>query len=140
MNYWIIPDLKSQTRHVKDFKADDFINKVCWHFGITRTSLMGRSRLRVLADARAIIGYVFVKHFNMTTLASANLLKRDHSTIIHYTKKVKKALNRRGRCKRRKVGWTCSRIVGSLPRTLPLPVHLTVKDLNRSAFIRSTQD
>jgi len=81
INYWVAPQLEFKN-------PEDYVARICNEFGITRSEILGSSRLRNIADARAILSYLLHKRLKMTSLAVGKYLGRNHATVLHACKKV----------------------------------------------------
>ena len=82
-NYWVTPQREHTTVNPKDV-----IEKVCKHFNIKVESLNNKVRFRNYVEARSIIGYILTKETPLVLREVGELLERDHSSVIHYNKKV----------------------------------------------------
>jgi len=56
---------------------------------IPKRVIRGKTRIRNVADARAIIAVLFLKYVTEDKLIIANLIRKDRTAIYHYLKIVK---------------------------------------------------
>ncbi len=89
MNYWIRPAIKFSDKTLKDRMMSD----VCRHFRIQKDDLTGKSREHKYSEARRIVGYILVKRLFFTTIETARILNRDHSTVVHYCRRAKELMD-----------------------------------------------
>ena len=62
----------------------NIIISVCDHYDISYDILMGKRRDQYIVDARKIIVYFIMNHTNLTVSKIAKIMRKHHSTILHY--------------------------------------------------------
>ena len=77
--------------HVDAF--DRYINGVCDEMGYTRREVLGYGRKREVVDLRHLLMIVARYEFNLSTPRIGEYFKRDHSTVVHATKKMHNLLS-----------------------------------------------
>lgn len=82
MSYWEAPAF----RHSKTI--EQVLNELCYDLDVNFDDVLKLNRSQPLIDKRHIIMYVLNVYCRLTTTRVAELLKRDHSSIIHARKKV----------------------------------------------------
>ena len=68
--------------------ATKYIDGVCAELNIAPSEVIGYNNNRRIADLRHVLMYVFRNEFMMTCMEVANLMKRDHATVVHAEKKI----------------------------------------------------
>lgn len=81
-------------RHLNDSQIDycDVLDIVSEVTGITREQMLSTTRKREYVIARQVAAYFLVRHNGYNLTRSGKEVGRDHSTIIHYLRKVDDAL------------------------------------------------
>lgn len=82
MSYWEAPAF----RHSKTI--EQVLNEICVDLDVDMKDILKLDRSQPLIDKRHIMMYVLNVYCRLTTTRVAELLKRDHSSIIHAKKKV----------------------------------------------------
>ena len=72
----------------KDKSIEEYIQDFCQMLDVTEEELMSKSRVRHVADSRAILGYILITYFKLSLTNTGKLLNRHHSSVIHYRKIV----------------------------------------------------
>ena len=86
----ILSDLISNTRKIVDI--EDIQKIVCRYYGINITNMLSKKRNKNLVYARQIAMYL-AKNLSDKSLADiGQAFKRDHTTVIHSNKEIKKKL------------------------------------------------
>jgi chromosomal replication initiator protein len=88
-------ELLSEVSEAKE-EAQDlevFVERVCKFFGIERSSLFSNSRKKELMLARQVLIYLLKKHTQRSLKELAEILKKEHSTIIYHLKSIEKRLS-----------------------------------------------
>jgi chromosomal replication initiator protein len=88
MNYMAIPGYKNanQTARISVTDKDQVIRIVCEHFDYSFEQLLKQDRRRNLVFARNCLYYFLFKYTRMSKVAIGELLKRDHTSVIHSLK------------------------------------------------------
>lgn len=73
-------------RAEKIYKADILFKVIKEVTGITKDEIISKNRKKDIALVRNIAGYMLHKQIGMTTTDSADILKRDHSTVVYYNR------------------------------------------------------
>lgn len=68
--------------------ATKYIDGVCAELNIAPSEVIGYNNNRRIADLRHVLMYAFRHEFHMTCMEVANLMKRDHATVVHAVKKI----------------------------------------------------
>jgi len=76
-----------------EVRAKRIIEQSCELFEVNLGQLLSRSRLRPLPQIRQVMMWYFRYELNMTTIDSAAMFGRDHSTCIHACNVVDNRLN-----------------------------------------------
>jgi chromosomal replication initiator protein len=102
-SYYVFPGLKlayltpEQLQGIKKqnlayFRSDELVSEirqcVCDYFGVTQIQLEGSRGKGIVPWARHVFCYMCRKYTVLTQEAIANILNRDHTTIIHSVKVV----------------------------------------------------
>ena len=64
-------------------KVDAIIMAVCRNQMLEKNLLLGNGRHRPYPDARKVVSFMLRKELHLTYYQMANILRRDHSTIVH---------------------------------------------------------
>lgn len=92
MNWYIAPGVpKKELIKFTKCKADKIIDLICTAYKVTFDDVKSKSRKRNTVMARQLICYFLYENTKMTLIKVADLLNRDHSTII-YSKDIVKEL------------------------------------------------
>tara|TARA_Y100001970_G_scaffold96273_1_gene121254 strand:+ start:3570 stop:3977 length:408 start_codon:yes stop_codon:yes gene_type:complete len=76
----------------RDSELDTLLNNICVHFRIGKKQLKGKSRVRSLAYPRQLLMFIAVVVLKKKSTEVAKYLNRDHTTILHGVKNMKKLL------------------------------------------------
>lgn len=92
MNWYIAPGLpKKELLKYTKCKADKIIDLICTFYKVTFDDIKSKSRKRNVVMARQLICYFIYEHTKLTLHKVAEMINRNHSTII-YSKDVVKEL------------------------------------------------
>jgi len=72
---------------------DDFIADYCNRVDTTLDILKSRTRKRDVVEKRMVIAYVLRDMVGLTLARAGKCINKDHATIIHYTKTIKRFLS-----------------------------------------------
>ncbi len=74
---------------INQYHPDELIKRICEFYKIKQTQLKGEKRDASLVRARQIAMYILRKELNMSYVEIGNILGgRDHTTVIHGTRKI----------------------------------------------------
>lgn len=73
-------------RAEKIYKADILFKVIKEVTGISKNEIISKNRKKDIAIVRNIAGYMLHKDIGMTTTDTAEIIKRDHSTVVYYSK------------------------------------------------------
>jgi chromosomal replication initiator protein len=62
---------------------DDFLNKTCSYYGVTRNDILGTSRIQKVSRARAAVAYILRNNTAMTLKDIGEKLSRNHATVMY---------------------------------------------------------
>jgi chromosomal replication initiation ATPase DnaA len=89
--------------------VDELIRSICTHIRqikfwdsnekLTIDVIKGRSRKSMVASVRHVIVYIMRKHLHMSFKAIANILNRDHVTMMYSTEVVDNSIDARNKSK-----------------------------------------
>jgi chromosomal replication initiator protein len=90
MNYFAVPGIRNEYRSefLPLIDADKILDVVCGHFGITRNILLKHNRIKKFVYARYIVCLFLKKYTSNTSTSIANLLQRDHTTVLYGLKTI----------------------------------------------------
>ena len=71
-------------------QGEPLLEEVAGIFGVSVASLRKKDRRAVLADARAVVAFL-LRERGWTLMEIAGLLERDHSTVHHLIRRVKRS-------------------------------------------------
>jgi chromosomal replication initiator protein len=92
MNYYVAPGLfKKELIKFTKCKSDKIIDLICTNYKVSFDDIKSKSRKRNVVMARQLICYFIYEHTKLTLIKVAEMLNRDHSTII-YSKDIVKEL------------------------------------------------
>jgi chromosomal replication initiation ATPase DnaA len=70
----------------KQYKAEVLFKIIEEVTGIDKSTILSKDRHKDIAMTRNIAGYMLNQEIGMTTIAAAEVLERDHSTIVYYSR------------------------------------------------------
>ena len=76
----------------RDSEFDTLLNNICVHFRIGKKQLKGKSRVRSIAYPRQLFMFIAVVVLKKQYTEVAKYLNKDHTTILHGVKNMKKLL------------------------------------------------
>lgn len=76
MNYWVMPQI-NRIRTV-----EQMLEEICLDLEVPIEKIKSKSRLRELADKRAIVCYLFYRVLRLNSVATGKLVNRNHATAI----------------------------------------------------------
>lgn len=72
--------------------ARQIIEHVAVLQSVTVDDILSQSRVRSIADARAIVCYILLRHFKMSSTEVGRALNRNHASVLIAAKKVEEWL------------------------------------------------
>lgn len=80
-----LPDWKRRSFRVKNKKdIESILHDICKSLRISEEIVISKLRTREYAEARMIISGVIMKTQKVTLKNVGEMLKRDHSSVVHY--------------------------------------------------------
>lgn len=84
-------ELLQELKRREVYRIDRVIDVVCEHFDITREDVKGKTKQRIISEARQIIYYILYKHEKITmTKIAKEMNRKTHSAVLFGYKKIKK--------------------------------------------------
>ena len=77
-----------------DVTAEQVLEVVCRHFGVSAEQILGRGRTATVAQARQVVMYLLNVELSMPPTSTGRFLSgRNHSTVIHGVERVRSAMD-----------------------------------------------
>ena len=86
INYWVYPA-------VYGISEDEIFNRIFTSWETNLIEVQSRKRNRNIVEARAILGWYYVKRKKLTLSNAGLMVNKDHATIIHYIKMLDNLLH-----------------------------------------------
>lgn len=83
----------AKTHYNRMSHATQFIKDVCDFYGLSKSEVVGKRRLRHIVKARYIAIYLIRKRTDLTLTAIAHLFNRDHTTVIYAIQTIEEVLS-----------------------------------------------
>ena len=95
MNYWAIPSQKESRLTTKEMikYSETIIDKIAEYYKILPKDIKGKSRKRHFVKARFIAMYCIKNNTTLTLKSIADMVGRDHTTIIHSLRTIQNTLD-----------------------------------------------
>tara|TARA_R110002073_G_scaffold88016_2_gene208987 strand:+ start:3597 stop:4022 length:426 start_codon:yes stop_codon:yes gene_type:complete len=71
---------------VEEYKTNILFETIEEVTGLKKETIISKGRVQDIAIARNIAGYIIHKGIGLTTVATAKIINRDHSTVVYYNK------------------------------------------------------